>query len=83
MQDNDKGKISVSMMCVSIDLIMDYLKAFERNHIELLHIDIMDGTFVPNITIGVDYVKQLRKLTNIPLDLCSNPRWYFPAGIFV
>ena len=68
MQDNDRGKISVSMMCVSIDLIMDYLKAFERNHIELLHIDIMDGTFVPNITIGVDYVKQLRKLTNIPLD---------------
>ena len=61
MQDNDKGKISVSMMCVSIDLIMDYLKAFERNHIELLHIDIMDGTFVPNITIGVDYVKQLRR----------------------
>lgn len=64
----DKGLISVSMMCVRFDLAMDYLAAFERNNVELLHIDIMDGTFVPNITIGVDYVKQLRELSSKPFD---------------
>ena len=64
----DKGKISVSMMCVRLDLTMDYLRAFERNDVELLHIDVMDGTFVPNITIGVDYVKQLREISRQPFD---------------
>ena len=56
------------MMCVRLDLTMDYLKAFERNGVELLHIDVMDGTFVPNITIGVDYVKQLREISRQPFD---------------
>lgn len=64
----DRGKISVSMMCVRLDLTMDYLKAFERDGVELLHIDVMDGTFVPNITIGVDYVKQLREISRQPFD---------------
>lgn len=64
----DKGMISVSMMCVRLDLTMDYLRAFERNDVELLHIDVMDGTFVPNITIGVDYVKQLREISKKPFD---------------
>lgn len=64
----DKGMISVSMMCVRLDLTMDYLRAFERNDVELLDIDVMDGTFVPNITIGVDYVKQLREISKKPFD---------------
>ncbi len=68
MNDNNKGKISVSMMCVSVEQTLDYIEAFNRNNIELLHIDIMDGNFVPNITVGTDYVKQLRSLTDIPFD---------------
>ena len=68
ISNNDNGMISVSMMCVRLDLTMDYLRAFERNNVELLHIDVMDGTFVPNITIGVDYVKQLREISNKPFD---------------
>lgn len=56
------------MMCVRLDLTMDYLKAFERCGVELLHIDVMDGSFVPNITIGVDYVKQLREISRLPFD---------------
>lgn len=75
--------ISVSMMCVSIDQTLDYIAAFEKNDIELLHIDIMDGDFVPNITLGTDYVKQLRKLTKIPFDfhfMVTSPeekmQWY-------
>lgn len=75
--------ISVSMMCVSIEQTMDYLAAFEKNGVEYLHIDIMDGEFVPNITLGTDYVKQLRKLTSIPFDfhfMVTEPeekmKWY-------
>ena len=54
------------MMCVRLDLTMDYLEAFKRSGVDMLHIDVMDGTFVPNITIGVDYVKQLREISSCP-----------------
>lgn len=64
----DKGMISVSMMCVHLGQIKEYLEAFERNKIEYLHIDVMDGSFVPNLTLGPDYVKQLRDMTDIPFD---------------
>jgi Pentose-5-phosphate-3-epimerase len=64
----DKGQISVSMMCVDIAKTVEYVKVFEQNKIEYFHIDVMDGTFVPNITLGTDYVKQLRNLTSIPFD---------------
>lgn len=83
MNSLEKGMISVSMMCVSIEKTLDYLAAFEKNGVEYLHIDIMDGEFVPNITLGTDYVKQLRKLTSIPFDfhfMVTEPeekmKWY-------
>ncbi|NLN82229.1 MAG: ribulose-phosphate 3-epimerase [Clostridiales bacterium] len=63
------GKISPSMMCAPPDKVMEYIRAFERNDIEYLHIDVMDGSFVPNYALGIDYIKQLRKLTDIPLDI--------------
>lgn len=62
-------KISPSMMCVEIDKLGEYLEIFETEGIEYLHIDIMDGEYVPNYTLGTDYVKQLRKISNIPLDV--------------
>jgi len=63
------GKIAVSMMCADIMKLGDTLKSFEKNKIEYLHIDVMDGSFVPNMQLGVDYIKQLRKCSNIPLDI--------------
>ena len=64
-----KGQISASMMCSDLIDLKETVKIFERENIEYLHIDMMDGNFVPNFGLGVDYIRGLRKLTNIPLDL--------------
>lgn len=62
-------EISASMMCSELVDLRETIDAFERNNIEHLHIDMMDGIFVPNFGLGVDYIRGLRKLTKIPLDL--------------
>ena len=63
-----KGKLSASMMCASLDKIFYYLTEFKVANIEFLHLDIMDGEFVPNFALGTDYVKSLRRITDIPFD---------------
>ncbi len=66
---NKKGIISVSMMCSELGKLNQELKIFETNGIDYLHIDVMDGEFVPNLGLGTDYIRGLRKITNIPLDI--------------
>jgi ribulose-phosphate 3-epimerase len=69
----DKGhrtiQLAPSMMCADISLIPETLAAFDEGGAEWLHIDVMDGAFVPNMQIGVDYAHQLRTLSGIPLDI--------------
>ncbi len=64
-----KSEISASMMCSDLVDLKETLRIFEEEKIEHLHIDMMDGTFVPNFGLGVDYIRGLRELTDIPLDL--------------
>ncbi|MDR2571453.1 MAG: ribulose-phosphate 3-epimerase [Oscillospiraceae bacterium] len=64
-----KGMISPSMMCANFFDLKSDIRLFERLDIEYLHVDIMDGRFVPNFTLGTDYVKKLKSFTNIPVDI--------------
>jgi len=63
------GKIAVSMMCAGLLDLEQTLVEFEKNKIEYLHIDVMDGVFVPNFQLGTDYIKKLRAASSIPLDI--------------
>ena len=57
------------MMCSDLIDLKETIRIFEEEGIEYLHIDMMDGSFVPNFGLGVDYVRGLRNLTDIPLDI--------------
>jgi ribulose-phosphate 3-epimerase len=62
------GKISPSIMCVDFIRLEEQVRALEEAGVEYIHVDIMDGRFVPNFTLGPDFVTVLRQITAIPLD---------------
>jgi len=56
-------------MCASIADFKETLATFKKEGIELLHIDVMDGEFVPNFQLGTAFIEQVRKMSDIPLDI--------------
>lgn len=62
-------QISPSLMCCDFFNLKNQIDTFKENDIDYLHIDIMDGEFVPNYALGVDFIKQLKSYTDIPLDI--------------
>ena len=62
-------KLSPSMMCVDFAKMQETVDTFAREGVEYLHVDIMDGEFVPNFTLGVDFCQKLRMMSKIPLDI--------------
>lgn len=63
------SKISASIMCGDMLHFSDVVKILENSSVDLIHVDIMDGSFVPNFTFGPDFCNALRKATDIPLDI--------------
>lgn len=64
-----KKLISASLMCADLMNLQQSIDEISKSDIDLLHIDIMDGSFVPNITLGFDLINAIKKYTEIPLDV--------------
>ena len=56
-------------MCADLLNMEKSIRDLERAGVDFLHVDIMDGSFVPNITLGFDLINALKKITDIPLDV--------------
>ena len=56
-------------MCADFLKLEKYIENFEKCNVDLIHVDIMDGNFVPNFTLGTDFVKRLKSITKIPMDI--------------
>lgn len=76
-----------SMMCVDFTNIKKEVNSLEDSQIDIYHCDIMDGSFVENMALGINDVKAIRKLTDREIDvhlMMDNPSqkvdWFIDAG---
>jgi len=64
-----KIKIAPSVLSADFSKMGEEIKRIEKGGADLVHCDVMDGVFVPNITFGIKMVEDMRKVTNLPLDV--------------
>ena len=72
-------RIAPSILSADFARLADEVRLVEQGGADLLHVDVMDGHFVPNLTIGPLVVEALRKVTKLPLDchlMITNPDCY-------
>jgi len=80
----NKIKIAPSILSADFSRLGDEVRAVESSGADWIHVDVMDGHFVPNITIGPVVVKSIRPVTKLPLDvhlMIKNPERYIESFV--
>jgi ribulose-phosphate 3-epimerase len=75
-------ELVASILSADFARLADEIQLATEGGASVIHVDIMDGHFVPNLTVGPPVVKCLRRVTNLPLDchlMIENPDQYIPA----
>ena len=80
-------QLAPSILSADFSQLGQQVRCIEEGGAHLIHVDVMDGHFVPNLTMGVPFVKDLNKIANLPVDvhlMISNPLeqlpWFIAAG---
>ena len=77
-------RIAPSILSADFAALGEAIAAVERGGADLIHVDIMDGHFVPNLTMGPPVVRSIRKVTKVPLDvhlMIEEPDRYLDAFV--
>lgn len=76
-----------STMCIDFHHLDEEIQSLDNAGVDIFHNDVMDGSFVPNMTLGINDIKAIRRSTNKPMDvhlMIENPSgkvdWFIDAG---
>ncbi|HOK05166.1 MAG TPA: ribulose-phosphate 3-epimerase [Victivallales bacterium] len=82
LYNNNKILIAPSILAANFANLGDEIRCVEKAGADIIHIDVMDGHFVPNLTIGPPVIQSIRKISSLPFDvhlMITNPQKYIKA----